>query len=252
MGTEIGENKMKLPACAEEFIKLIIKKMRYRRKLRQDVQQELTAHFEDELKNCKTDEEKEQKAKQLIAGFGDVKLLAVLLRRAKKRCRPLWRIALVRSFQVLGIIILYFLICSLPLLVGRPTISVNYVNWLNDLVQAGRNEADNARPFYEKAVQLYVENPQWLDKNRAVWVTDLNDVELKSLSDWLQSNQGAFKVLRQGSRRPEFWNEYQSDETKLEKDHLGSPLTATILVSNTMEILSAYKSLARAMILKLH
>ena len=88
-GTEIGESRMKLPGCAEEYIKLIIKKMRYRRKVRQDVREELTAHFEDELKDCATDEDKEQKARQLIAGFGDVKLLAVLLRRAKKRCRPL-------------------------------------------------------------------------------------------------------------------------------------------------------------------
>ncbi|MFH1884581.1 MAG: hypothetical protein ABIL62_17940, partial [Planctomycetota bacterium] len=93
----------KLPACATEYIKQVLKKMRYRRKVRQDVQVELAAHFEDELKDCKTNENREQKAKQLITEFGDVKLLAVLLRRAKKRCRPLWRKALVRSLQVLGI-----------------------------------------------------------------------------------------------------------------------------------------------------
>ena len=81
---------MKLPISVEEYIKLIVKKMRYRRKVRQDVLEELTAHFEDELKDCKTDEDRQQKAKELIAGFGDVKLLAVLLRRAKKRCRSLW------------------------------------------------------------------------------------------------------------------------------------------------------------------
>jgi hypothetical protein len=239
---------MKLPACAQEYIKQVLKKMRYRRKVRQDVQEELTAHFEDELQDCKTDEDKQQKAKQLIAEFGNVKLLAVLLRRAKKRCRPLWRTAIVRSFQVFGIIVLYCFICFIPLLVGRPTISTNYVDWLNDLVKAGRNEANNARPYYEKAVKLYVKNPQWLDQNRrAEWPTDLNDVEMKSLSDWLQSNQGAFNALREGSLRPDFWNEYQSDETKSEKEHLSNPLWAGNLVDNNVEILSAYKSLARAM-----
>ena len=233
--SEIEFNK--LPPCVAEYIKQVIKKMRYRRKVRRDVQAELAAHFEDELKDCKTDEEKEKKTQQLITGFGDVKLLAVLLRRAKKRCRPPWRTALVRSLQVFGIIVLYCFICFIPLLVGRPTISVNYVDWLNELVQDGRDEADNARPYYEKAVTLYVENPQWLNKNRAVWPTDLNDVELKSLSDWLGANQDAFKVLREGSQRPDFWNEYQSDETELNLD----------LVANAMEILPAYKSLARAM-----
>jgi len=238
---------MKLPACAHEYIKLIVKKMRYRRKVRQDVHEELTAHFEDELKDCATDEDKEQKAKELIAGFGDAKLLAVLLRRAKKRCRPLWRTAVVRSFQVFGIIVLYCCVCFVPLLVGRPTISVNYVDWLNELVQAGRDEADNARSFYEKAATLYFENPKWLDKNRAKWPTDLNDVELKSLSDWLESNQGAFEVLREGSHRREFWNEYQSNEAKVNNGQLYGALMASGLVDNAMEILQDYKSLARAL-----
>ncbi len=62
---------MKVPACAEDYIKQILKKLRFRRKVRRDVQEELTAHFADELKDCRTDEDREQKAKQLIAGFGD-------------------------------------------------------------------------------------------------------------------------------------------------------------------------------------
>ena len=88
-----------LPACAAEFIKLVIKKMRYRKKVRADVQAELTAHFEDELRGCKTDQEKEQKARQLIEQFGDAKLLGILLRRAKKRCRPGWRNVFAKACQ---------------------------------------------------------------------------------------------------------------------------------------------------------
>jgi len=213
--------------------------MRYRRKVRQDVQVELAAHFEDELKDCKTDEKREQKAKQLITEFGDVKLLAVLLRRAKKRCRPLWRKALVRSLQVLGIIVLYFLICSSPMLVGKPTISINYVDWLNELVQAGKDEQDNARPYYEKAFKLYVEMPQWLSKSRAKWPTDLNDVQLSSLPTWLEDNQAAFEAVRQGSRCVDYWSKYTSDEPELARGGL---------VADTMEkVLPSYKSLARAM-----
>jgi hypothetical protein len=227
----------RFPACAEEYIKQVLKKMRYRRKVRRDVQVELAAHFEDELKDCKTDEKREQKAKLLITEFGDVKLLAVLLRRAKKRCRPLWRKALVRSLQVLGIIVLYFLICSIPMLVGRPTISINYVDWLNELVQAGKDEQDNARPYYEKAFKLYVEMPQWLSKSRAKWPTDFNDVQLNLLSNWLEDNQGAIETFRQGSRCSGCWSEYQSDETELSKD----------LVADAMEILPSYRYLARAM-----
>jgi len=227
-----------LPACAAEFIKLVINKMRYRKKVREDVQAELAAHFEDELKECATDEEKAQKAQQLIAGFGDVKLLAVLLRRAKKRCRPLWRTALVRSLQVFGIIVLYFFVCFIPLLVGRPTISVNYVDWLNEFVRQGRDEADNARPDYEKAGALCVEMPQWLSKSRAKWPTDLNDVQLSFLLTWLEDNQAAFEAVRQGSRCVDYWSKYTSDEAELARGGL---------VADTMEVLPSYKSLARAM-----
>ncbi|MDT8302271.1 MAG: hypothetical protein RQ760_12365 [Sedimentisphaerales bacterium] len=236
-----------LPSCAVVFIKQVLKKMRYRRKVRQDVKEELTAHFADELKDCETDEDKEEKAKQLIADFGDAKLLAVLLRRAKKRCRPLWRTAVVRSFQVFGIMVLYCCVCFIPLLVGKPTISVNYIDWLNELVKSDRNESDNARPFYEKAAALYVENPKWLDKNRAKWPTDLNDVEQKSLSDWLEDNQGALESLREGSKRPDFWNEYQNGEATVNNTQLYSDLMASGFVDNVMEILSTYKSLTRAL-----
>jgi len=63
------QNLEHLPAGAVEFIKRILRKMRYRKKVRQDVQAELAAHFEDELKDCTTDEEKEQNAQQRQAGY---------------------------------------------------------------------------------------------------------------------------------------------------------------------------------------
>jgi hypothetical protein len=237
-----SENKTKsrfskLPPCVAEYIMQVLKKMRYRRKVRRDVQAELEAHFEDELKDCKTDEEKEQRTQQLITDFGEVKLLAVLLRRAKKRCRPLWRKALVRSFQALGIIVLYFLICLGSLVVGRPTISVNYVDWLNKLVRAGRDEVDNARPYYEKATQLYIKKPEELAAKPTKWSADLNDVELNLLPGWLEDNQAAIDALRRASRCSGYWGKYESDETELSKG----------MVANAMEILPNYRRLAFAL-----
>jgi len=227
-----------LPACAAEFIKLVIKKMWYRRKVRQDVQAELAAHFEDELKDCASDKEKEQKAQQLITEFGDVKLLAVLLRRAKKRCRPLWRKALVRGFQALGIIFLYLLLCASPLMIGKPTISVNYVDWLNEFVQAGRDEANNARPYYEKAAELYVEMPDWLTKSRAKWPTDFNDVQIQSLVSWLEDNRKSLETLREAAQRPCYWSSYQKS---------GEAELMVTLMPSVMKALRGYKNLARAM-----
>ena len=143
-----------LPASVAEFIKELLKKMRYRRKVRDDVRAELTAHFEDELKDCKTSEEKEQKAERLIADFGDLKLLAILLRRAKKRCRPLWRTVVARTFQAIGVLILCFVLYVAWFLTGKPVITTDYVAELNKIVRPPADDSLNAAPLYHKAVDL--------------------------------------------------------------------------------------------------
>ena len=78
-------NQSDLPQVAVEYIDSVIKAMKYRKKVRAEVRKELTAHFADALAGCEADEEKQQVAEELIAEFGDVKLLAKLMRRAKKR-----------------------------------------------------------------------------------------------------------------------------------------------------------------------
>jgi hypothetical protein len=147
----------RLPDSAAAFISRVIKKMRYRKKVRSEVMAELTAHFEDEFKDCKTDEEKEQKAQQLITDFGDLKLLAILLRRAKKRCRPLWRTVVARIFQAVGVLILCFIFYVVWFLSGKPAITTNYVAEFNKIVRPAADESLNAAPLYLKAVDLIEE-----------------------------------------------------------------------------------------------
>jgi len=226
-----------LPGSVTEFIGRLLRKMRYRRKVLEDVKAELTSHFTDELADCTEEAQKTERAKQLIADFGDPKLLGILMRRAKKRCRPLWQKAMVRSLHVLGICILYLLVCSIPLLVGKPTLSVDYVEWLNELVRAGREEAENARPYYEKACELNVEMPKWLADNMSSWPSDFNDAGSKLLTDWLDDSRGAVEKLREGARCAGYWANYHTDETRLDKD----------LVGNAMKILPGYRRLAFTM-----
>jgi hypothetical protein len=192
----------KLPANAADFVKQLIEKMRYRRKVRQDVQAELIAHFEDELKNCTSNEEKTQKARKLIAEFGDVEVLAVLLRRAKKRCRPLWRTVLARTFQTIGILVLCFTVYTIWFLTGKPTITVDYLSLLNDISRPQVRSEDNAWPYYQKAIKLYVEpvkggvveefisyrnSPSRLEK--VLKFTDLNKNEQAKILQWIKDNQ---------------------------------------------------------------
>jgi len=200
---------MSLPAYAEEYIKQVLKKMRYRRKVRRDVHQELTAHFQDELKDCKIDEDKQQKAEQLIAEFGDVKLLAVLLRRAKKRCRPLWRTIVARTFQTVGVLIICFIFYMVWFLSGKPVITTNYVAELNKVVRPGADELLNAAPLYLRAVGLQKELSDdfllFIAKNHEKGVYEALSQRIEALAgkiDSLFSDRGqkGFKQERQDIR----------------------------------------------------
>jgi hypothetical protein len=144
-----------LPLSASQFINLIVKKMRYRRKVRTDVINELAAHFEDALRDCKTDQQRQEAAARLITDFGDPKLLAVLLRRAKKRCRPLWRTIVARTLQTFGALILFLILYVAWFLTGTPVITTDYVAELNRIVRPTADESLNAGPLYRKAAEIY-------------------------------------------------------------------------------------------------
>ncbi len=200
-----------LPNCAAEFITLVIGKMRYRKKVQADVAAELTAHFEDELRSCKNSEEKEQKAKKIVEDFGDAKLLATLLRRAKKRCRPLWRTIVVRTFQTSGVLILLFAFYTTWFLFGRPVISVDYLEIINRMSRPQITDADNAWPHYEKAFSLFVEPDEELKKSevfenyrRTAYKSfaNLPEKDRNEIRKWVEQNNKSLQEFAAGGLKP--------------------------------------------------
>jgi hypothetical protein len=239
--------RTELPPSVVEYIGQVTKKIRYRRKVRQDVQAELTTHFEDELRDCENPQEREEKARRLIEEFGDPDLLAVLCRRAKKRCRPLWRKVLVRSMQVAGVFLLYLVLCSVPLFVGKPTVRVNYADWLNERWQPAQADVENARTYYQQAAALHVEPPETLVARRKSpeWtVRDCNDADLQLLADWLGENKAAFDMFRKGANTADYWPVYDVNET-VQKDLRPFWMEASIL-GQVGGAISRYRSLAHA------
>ena len=197
-----------LPKGTVEFITLVIKKMRYRKKIRAEVMDELVAHFEDELQSCKTDDEKKQKAQRLIDQFGDVKLLGILLRRAKKRCRPLWRIVVARTFQTVGVLILCFILYVVWFLTGKPTISVDYLEIWNEISKPEIIDGDNAWINYGKAMELYVEPNEVLQKiirQDFMRYSDLDEPEQRQVVEWIEKNQAAWEEFVKGSLCPYYY-----------------------------------------------
>jgi hypothetical protein len=244
---DIRENKdlRNLPACVCEFVRGVVKKMRYRRKVRQDVQNELTAHFEDELREYKTDEERRQKAQQLITDFGDVKLLAVLLRRAKKRCRPLWRTVAARTFQTVGVLVLCLIVYTMWFMSGKATIRVDYLAQLNQMSRPPFLDQDNAWPHYEKAIQLFVEPGEELGRSDAFRSPDgpgdrsfskLANQEQEEISKWIEQNVSAWQEFEAGSSKAYCYREHEYGS--------GNP-DDRLLLSVTSPHLQVLRSLAR-------
>ena len=144
-----------LPEAAEAFITAVVRKMRYRRKVRQEVREELTAHLLDSLRDCTDAQQRNKQVRELLTEFGDVKMLAILLRRAKKRCRPAWRTAVVRMFQIAAAALLAFVLYAVWFSMGRPTIRTDYLAMMNEKTRPQVADADNAWACYDKAIGLF-------------------------------------------------------------------------------------------------
>ena len=200
-----------LPRSAVEYINLVIKNMRYRKKARDEVREELIDHFELYLKNCATNEEKEQKAQQLISEFGNPKLLAALMRRAKKRCRPLWRTVVARAFQALAAMIILLVLYIAWFFSGKPAITTNYIAQLNNLVRPSTDESLNAAPLYNKAIETFVDIN---DANGLLNIDfyDANDEQKNLIRQWLAKNKEPLALVAKGAKLPYCWQHYESND----------------------------------------
>ena len=90
-----------------------------------------------------------------------------------------------------------------PQVEGVPNPKVDYVAKINELARAGRDETLNAAPYYQKAIDLYVERPEELKKlAKQAWPTDLSAKEQSLLKEWVQSNSQALSQLELGAKKP--------------------------------------------------
>jgi hypothetical protein len=209
-----------LPACAAEFIRQIGRRMRYRKRAAKDVQAELTAHFEDELRGCTDVKEREQRVQRLISEFGDARLLAVLCRRAKKRCRPLWAKAIVRTAQGAGVMLILFVFYATWFLSGKPAPRMDYVAMLNQMSRPEIADKDNAWPHYEKAFAALVEpndelelEPAFKELNRPEYrsLRALPEATRAAISQWVENNEAALREFKTAAAMSYCLRSYRAD-----------------------------------------
>ncbi len=196
-----------LPELIQQYIKSLARRIRNRH-MRRDVLAELRDHFTDALAHAPGDCDRDELAASLIADFGDTKSLSKLIKRAKKRCRPLWVKFVIRTCQSVLVLLIIFVAYTTWFLTGEPTISVDYLTKLNEMVRPVADESLNASPHYLKAIDLYVEPEEDYDLRKLLGST-LDRQERQVLKKWIQSNQAAIGEVRVGTTKPHCWFKYE-------------------------------------------
>ena len=106
------------------------------------------------------------------------------------------------------------ILCSLSFYTAQANdkvnVKVDYVAKFNELGRAGRNENDNAAPYYKKAFELCVGLPNGISsQDLKVWPTELPEDKQTLLRGWLSANSKALEQLVLGTKKLYYWPEYQ-------------------------------------------
>ncbi len=129
-----------LSGSAASKVRKVVKRTRLWRLEKVDVAHELIAHFMD-------GEEAGTSINELLASFGDEQQAAKLIRRAKKRQRPMiWHVFAWARLGLAGLFACYLLM-FVYFMMGSPEVKVDYL--------ARSNARANAVPDAERAWPLY-------------------------------------------------------------------------------------------------
>jgi hypothetical protein len=207
-----------LPQSAEKYIRSVVTRIRMSLKVRREVCDELIDHFVHGLRDC-DDADRDKRAQELIEQFGSAKLLARLISRGKKRCRPLWKKTIIRSLQAAGLLLILCCLYTWYLTTGEPTISVDYLSMINQRRRPAVPDDQNAWGHYEKAIELYVEPPKDIEDlaelrgkdGNITKFAELDPPQQAAIRKWVKDNKPAWGELEAGSRKPHYWLDYSAE-----------------------------------------
>jgi len=193
-----------LPEPLRQVVRQVAKKTRLWRCEKVDVAQELIDHFGDGLAAG-------QSPDGLIEAFGNPRQAARLIRRAKRRNRPLfWRVwgsvIRVAAWTLAAAIVLYAVI-FVRFLWGKPTIAWNYMAELNAEAKA-IPEDERAWPLYREALMKLEPVPgDFPTEHRQPNVWELaaaspDEVEMWNvLSAYVARNQQSIELTRRAAAK---------------------------------------------------
>lgn len=193
-----GEHPGALPAELSGFVERIAKRTKLWRRERAEVSRELTAHFADGLESGAS-------AEELIEAFGEPKAAAKLIRRAKKRNRPLWwrtmagtaRAAALAAGGALALLFVAYAALFVIYYTGEPTIKRNYVAELNAEIDA-IPKSERAWPVYLEAIRLLRDDTDWQRQN---WVWAVAPTRDEAF-EWVEARREGVEAIRDAASKP--------------------------------------------------
>lgn len=185
-----------LPAALGMIVQEVVRRARLWRREKIDVTRELIAHFQDGLASGAS-------APQLAGLFGDLGAAAKLIRRARKRQRPLWWRAMRRTMQGVGgfllILLLIYLGLAIRFFTGRPGPVHDYLPQINAAALAAKSD-ERAWPLYREALLAMPELRSEQANNW--WSRRPGDEDWAEVEQFLIAHQPQFELVRQGAARP--------------------------------------------------
>lgn len=187
-----------LPQPLRDTVARITRRTRLWPRERRAVAQELVAHFADGL-------EAGAAAEQLLDRFGDPGAAARLIRRAKRRQRPMLWHAARRFTQVVAALMLAYVVYGVWLAFDRPVVRIDYLAQLNGPILATAPD-ERAWPFYAEAIRALRQMPkeQRDELTRVLLSARPGDADWPRAQQWLRDHARVVDLLDRASRQPHF------------------------------------------------
>ncbi len=164
----------------------------------------------------------------LAAGFSVAGILTLHgndMREDMARVRePLEAAARRRKMKRVGLVLAGVVILGLgwiawrvvPLLMAKPTITVDYLAEANRLSRPPDYDPNlDVAPHYERLFADFVSLPDELVGQERLWPTDLKREQLETLGQWVPSNEAALQALARAAQCPYWCYELTSDNGAL-------------------------------------
>ncbi len=196
-----------LPESAKSMIVQVVKKTRLWKHEKQEIAEEMVAHFADGIAAG-------GRAEDLIATFGDVRKAAKLMRRAKKRNRPLWWRLMRGSAQALACFVLFYIGLVLLLSLRHPYLRTDYLAILNASTP-NAPESDRAWPIYRDAwakarIWKFDDAPLRVSDERTARWSRPGDDRWPDAVAFLRDRQQLLNALREAGQKPSLGWEFRT------------------------------------------